>query len=300
MRKTLFMLAAFILAMASCKAGSTTTDNDSAAESNQSASNPTTDATTPMPTDTSNVTVAISTSLGDITVILYGDTPKHRDNFVKLVKENYYDGTLFHRVINEFMIQAGDPDSKTAKPGQPLGSGGPGYQIDAEINYPTHFHKRGALAAARTGDQINPERRSSGSQFYIVTGQKYSGPQLSQLEEQIAQMQVQQIFQQLVNENRDKIMQLQRDNNQPGLLKLQEELINTSRERAAANPAKLTEEQRTAYSTVGGAPHLDGQYTVFGEVISGMDVVDKIEKAKTDRSDRPTEDIKILSMKIVE
>jgi len=299
MRKTLFMLAAFMFAMASCKAGSAKAESESAtADSLESANSQSTETT--MPNDSNSVKVAISTSMGDITVLLYGDTPKHRDNFVKLVKENYYDGTLFHRVINEFMIQAGDPDSKTAKPGQQLGSGGPGYQIDAEINYPTRFHKRGALAAARTGDQINPERRSSGSQFYIVTGQKYAEPQLAQLESQLTQMQIQGIFQQLVNENRDKIMAMQREGDNAGLQQLQNEFIATAREQAAANPTKLTEEQRKAYSTVGGAPHLDGQYTVFGEVISGMEVVDKIEKVETDRSDRPKDDVKILSMKIIE
>ncbi|MDE6491412.1 MAG: peptidylprolyl isomerase, partial [Muribaculaceae bacterium] len=150
-----------------------------------------------MSTDTNNVKVEISTTMGDITIMLYGDTPKHRDNFVKLAKEGFYDGTLFHRVINEFMVQAGDPDSKTAKPGQHLGSGDPGYTIEAEIEYPAHFHKRGALAAARTADQVNPERRSSGSQFYIVTGKAYNEQQIGQLENQLSQMQMQGIFQQL-------------------------------------------------------------------------------------------------------
>ena len=139
--------------------------------------------------------VEIQTSEGDITVRLFGDTPKHRDNFLKLVKEGYYDNVLFHRVINEFMVQTGDPDSKAAPVGKMLGSGGPGYTLDAEIVYPAHFHKRGALAAARQGDQVNPERRSSGSQFYIVTGKAYNDSTLSQMERQIDMMQKQQIFQ---------------------------------------------------------------------------------------------------------
>ena len=133
--------------------------------------------------------VEIKTSEGDITVRLFGDTPKHRDNFLKLVKEGYYDNVLFHRVINEFMVQTGDPDSKAAPVGKMLGSGGPGYTLDAEIVYPSHFHKRGALAAARQGDQVNPERRSSGSQFYIVTGKAYNDSTLSQMERQLDMMQ---------------------------------------------------------------------------------------------------------------
>ncbi|MDE7408271.1 MAG: peptidylprolyl isomerase, partial [Muribaculaceae bacterium] len=144
--------------------------------------------------------VLIKTSMGDITVLLYGDTPKHQANFLKLVKDGFYNGTLFHRVINDFMIQAGDPDSRNAAPGKQLGSGGPGYQIDAEFVYPKHFHKKGALAAARTGDQMNPERKSSGSQFYIVTGQTYTPAQMEQMEQQMDGMAKQGIFQRLAHE----------------------------------------------------------------------------------------------------
>jgi len=293
MRKVLFMLATVMLCMSSCQTGS------AKADASETDSTKTINDNT-MPTDTNSVTVAISTTAGDITVLLYGDTPLHRDNFVKLVKEGYYNGTLFHRVINEFMIQAGDPDSKNAKPGQQLGAGGPGYTIQAEIDYPRHFHKRGALSAARQGDQVNPERRSSGSQFYIVTGKAYSEQQLVAMEQQMQQMQMQGIFQQLVGENRQKITEMQHKSDREGLQKLQEELIAITEQRAAEHPAKLNDEQRQAYTTVGGTPHLDGQYTVFGEVISGMDVVEKIEKAETDHSDRPKEDIKIISMKILE
>lgn len=295
MRKSLLILAAAALGMASCQAGSKNTDNTASADTD----NNSTDQTT-MSTDTNNVKVEISTTMGDITVMLYGDTPKHRDNFVKLAKEGFYDGTLFHRVINEFMVQAGDPDSKTAKPGQQLGSGDPGYTIEAEIKYPAHFHKRGALAAARTGDQVNPERRSSGSQFYIVTGKAYGEQQLGQLEQQLTQMQMQGIFQQLAGERRAQIIDMQQKGDQAGLMKLQEELIAMAQQKASENSVKLTDEQRKAYSTVGGAPHLDNQYTVFGEVLSGMDVVDKIEKVETDRADRPKEDVKIISMKVLE
>ena len=243
--------------------------------------------------------VEIKTTEGDITVRLFGDTPKHRDNFLKLVREGYYDNVLFHRVINEFMVQTGDPDSKSAPVGKMLGSGGPGYTLDAEIVYPGHFHKRGALAAARQGDQVNPERRSSGSQFYIVTGKAYNDSTLSQMERQLGMMQKQQIFNDLAKQYKDSIMNMRRNRDQAGLQALQEELIAITEKKVAENPAALTPAQREAYTSQGGTPHLDGQYTVFGEVVSGMDVVDKIEKAETDGNDRPVQDIRILSMKEV-
>lgn len=242
--------------------------------------------------------VEIKTSEGDITVRLFGDTPKHRDNFLKLVKEGYYDNVLFHRVINEFMVQTGDPESKNAAPGKMLGSGDPGYTLEAEFVYPKHFHKRGALAAARTGDEANPERRSSGSQFYIVTGKAYNEAQLDQMEKQMQMMRQQEIFNKLASERRDTIMALRRNRDQAGLQKLQEELIAITETKSAENPAKLTPEQRQAYSTVGGTPHLDGAYTVFGEVLEGMDVVDKIQKVQTGAADRPVEDVKIVKMSI--
>ena len=243
------------------------------------------------PADTSSVKVAVKTTEGDFEILLYGDTPKHRDNFVKLVKENYYDGTLFHRVINEFMVQAGDPESRNAPAGKHLGAGGPGYQIDAEFVYPARFHKRGALAAARTGDQMNPERKSSGSQFYVVTGKTYTPAELDQMEQQMIQQQ----FYSLAQKRRDDIMRMQKANDEAGLNAQQEELIAQ-----ATELSKFTPQQREAYTTVGGTPFLDAQYTVFGEVLSGMDTIEKIEKTRTDRSDRPASDIKILSMKIIE
>lgn len=243
------------------------------------------------PADTSSVKVAVKTTEGDFDILLYGDTPKHRDNFVKLVKENYYDGTLFHRVINEFMVQAGDPESRNAPAGKHLGAGGPGYQIDAEFVYPARFHKRGALAAARTGDQMNPERKSSGSQFYVVTGKTYTPAELDQMEQQMIQQQ----FYSLAQKRRNDIMRMQKANDEAGLNALQEELIAQ-----ATELSKFTPQQREAYTTVGGTPFLDAQYTVFGEVLSGMDTIEKIEKTRTDRSDRPASDIKILSMKIIE
>lgn len=241
--------------------------------------------------------VLLHTSEGDIEILLYGDTPKHQENFLKLVKEGYYDGTLFHRVINEFMIQAGDPDSKNAPAGKQLGQGGPGYQIDAEFVYPKHFHKRGALAAARTSDQINPERKSSGSQFYIVTGQKYSPDQMEQMEQQMKMGQMQSIFYRIAGQHQTEIREMQQKGDREGLQKLQEEIVAQAEKEAG--DVKLTPEQREAYTTVGGTPHLDGQYTVFGEVTKGMDVVEKIEKTKTGASDRPVNDIKILSAEII-
>lgn len=258
-----------------------------------------------MTTDNSNkqqsdVIVDIHTTMGDIRVRLFGDTPKHQANFVKLVNEGFYDGVLFHRVINDFMVQTGDPDSKTAAKGAMLGSGDPDYQIDAEFVYPRHFHKRGALAAARQGDQVNPQKKSSGSQFYIVTGKTFNDSQLDQMDRQRAMQQQKAIFDRLVEQNRDTIMSMRRSRDQAGLQELQDKLIKqTEAEAATLAPDTLTAEQREAYRTVGGTPHLDGSYTVFGEVISGMDVVDRIQKAETDHNDRPVDDIRITSMKIV-
>lgn len=244
--------------------------------------------------------VDVKTTAGDLTIRLYGDTPKHRDNFIKLVKEGYYNGLLFHRVISEFMIQTGDPDSKNAPAGKHLGSGGPGYQLDAEIIAPKYFHKRGALAAARTGDNVNPLRRSSGSQFYIVTGRKFSPAQLDQMEIGLRNQQMQAIFNRLAMENRDTVMALQQAGDTQGVHRLEQELVKKTEEEAAANPLHFTAEQREAYVNAGGAPHLDGSYTVFGEVVAGMDTVGKIERAETDAADRPREDIRIISMSVRE
>ena len=251
-----------------------------------------------MTNDSTNVTVDIETTAGTISVLLYGDTPAHRDNFIKLVNEGYYDGTLFHRVIKNFMIQAGDPDSRNAEPGQMLGMGGPEYTLPAEIVYPDHFHKRGVLAAARQSDQVNPERRSSGSQFYIVTGQVYNDSTINQLEKSLQANLIGEIFQRLRSEYRDQILTLSRNKDTEGLNNLRDQMVAQAEAEAKKAPG-LTDEQREAYKTVGGAPHLDGQYTVFGEVVSGMEIVDEIENAETDRNDRPKSDIKILSAKVV-
>lgn len=233
--------------------------------------------------------VKIQTSLGDIVVRLYDETPVHRDNFVKLAKDGYYDGTLFHRVIKDFMIQGGDPNSKGAPAGKRLGTGGPDYTLEAEIKDGL-FHKRGALAAARQGDEVNPERRSSGSQFYIVWGQVYKEGQLRQFSKQLKMQRMQEIFNGLAAEHRDEIMQMRRERNRVALQELQDKLAAEAETRAAEY-AGLTDEQLKIYSTVGGTPHLDGQYTVFGEVEEGLEVVEMIQNSATAGDDRPMDDI---------
>ena len=239
-----------------------------------------------------NVKVKIQTSLGDIVVRLYDETPRHCDNFVKLAQEGYFDGTLFHRVIKDFMIQGGDPDSKGAPAGKNLGTGGPDYTIPAEFVYPQLFHKRGALSAARTGDEVNPNRESSGSQFYIVWGKTYKPAELKQMERQMAMQQEQAVFNRLVGENKAKIMELRRNRDRAALQELQDDLIAQTHAICSEEGApKFTEEQVKAYTTVGGTPFLDNQYTVFGEVEEGLDVVEQIQNVSTGRNDRPVEDV---------
>ncbi|MDD4922362.1 MAG: peptidylprolyl isomerase [Bacteroidales bacterium] len=237
--------------------------------------------------------VLIETSLGNIKICLYDETPQHRDNFLKLVEQGYYQDLLFHRVIKDFMVQGGDPESKGASANKSLGSGGPGYQIPAEILYPQLFHKRGALSAARTGDQMNPQKESSGSQFYIVWGSVYSEAQLAGMENQKKEQAMQNYFGQLAGERREMIQELYDSKNQAALDSLQKELVALTEAEFANNPEKggFTAEQKEAYSTVGGTPHLDGEYTVFGEVIEGLDIVEKIQSCQTGANDRPKTDI---------
>ena len=245
--------------------------------------------------------VQIKTSLGDITVRLYDETPLHRDNFIKLAKEGYYNGTLFHRVIKNFMIQGGDPDSKGAAAGVQLGTGGPGYTVPAEFVYPQYLHKKGALAAARQSDQVNPEKKSSGSQFYIVTGEVYSAGKLTQLEKQLEQRMLQSIFDSLVVENRDKILQLRRNRDQAGIAAIQEQLQKDTFAKAKEmGKPKFTDAQREAYTTIGGTPFLDNDYTVFGEVEEGMDVIDAIQNVATGVGDRPNNDVVMIEVKVIE
>ena len=235
--------------------------------------------------------VLIKTPLGDITVRLYDETPLHRDNFLKLAREGYYDGTLFHRVIKNFMVQGGDPDSRGASPTAHLGAGGPDYTIPAEFNK-SLIHKKGALAAARQGDEVNPEKRSSGSQFYIVTGEIYSAGKLTQLERQMAQQQLQNIFNGLVVDNRSRIIELRKNRDNAGLMALQEDLQKKTYALAKEQgEPKYTPEQREVYTSVGGTPFLDQNYTVFGEVEEGLDVVEKIQLVRTQPGDRPVDDI---------
>ena len=242
--------------------------------------------------------VKLETTMGNITVALYNETPKHRDNFIKLVKEGVYDSTLFHRVIKQFMIQAGDPDSKNASDTAMLGSGDVGYTIPAEFN-PKFFHKKGVLAAARQGDDVNPEKASSGCQFYIVTGRKFTEPQLLGMENKINEQREEALFDSLARQHMKEIYKMRKAGDNAGLLELQDTLEAQARELADKEEKfRFTPEQIKAYSTVGGAPHLDGSYTVFGEVTEGMEVVDNIEIAKTNRADRPIENIRILKASI--
>ena len=242
----------------------------------------------------------IKTTEGDIIIRLYDETPKHRDNFLKLAKEGYFNGTLFHRVIKDFMIQGGDPDSKNAPKGKTLGTGGPDYTIPAEFVYPQYFHKRGALSAARTGDEVNPEKESSGSQFYIVWGKTFKPAELKQMEQQMAMQQEQQVFNQLTREHHEEIMNLRRNRDRVGLQELQDKLIEQTKTICKQQgKSTFTEEQIEVYTNVGGTPFLDNQYTVFGEVEEGLDIVERIQNCNTDRNDRPTEDVKIETVALL-
>ena len=237
--------------------------------------------------------------MGDITVRLYDETPLHRDNFLKLAAEDFFNGTLFHRVIKDFMIQGGDPNSKGAPAGMNLGSGGPGYTIPAEIQ-PTLFHKRGALSAARLGDEVNPTKESSGSQFYIVWGKVYKAPELKQLEHQMKMQQEQNIFNALAMEHREEIMNLRRNRDRDGLMELQDKLAKMAMDKSKKLGAPaFTPEQVEAYTTLGGTPFLDGGYTVFGEVEEGLDVVEAIQNVETSAGDRPKTDV-VMNVAVME
>ena len=244
--------------------------------------------------------VKIETTMGEIVVELYNETPKHRDNFIKLAKEGVYDSTLFHRVIRQFMIQAGDPESKNAADTAQLGSGDVGYTIPAEF-VPKFYHKKGALAAARMGDDVNPERASSGCQFYIVTGRKFRESQLLDMAGQKNNARMDTLFNQLARKHMKEIYKLRKANDQDGLLELQDSLeAQAYALYKEEEPFMFTPEQVTSYTTIGGAPHLDGSYTVFGQVVSGMETVEKIEGTKTGKADRPVENVRILKATVLE
>ncbi|MBS7341539.1 MAG: peptidylprolyl isomerase [Parabacteroides sp.] len=245
--------------------------------------------------------VLMHTSMGDIQLKLYNETPKHRDNFIQLVKDGTYNGLLFHRVIKDFMIQGGDVTSKDAPMNKSLGAGDLGYTVPAEFNYPKYFHKKGALCAARTGDEVNPERASSASQFYIVTGKKYSEAELNQMEKQLENRLKQSIFARLQAENKPKIMEYYRSGNKEELAILRDTLIGKTELEAEKrkDETKLPKELREIYKTEGGVPFLDNQYTVYGEVVKGIEVVEAIQNVKTNKQDRPTENVVITSVELI-
>lgn len=238
----------------------------------------------------------IQTNVGDIKVKLYDETPLHRDNFRKLARDGYYEGILFHRVINSFVIQAGDPDSRQARPNMILGAGEIGYQIIPEIK-PGLFHKRGVLAAARESDNVNPERKSSGSHFYIVQGRVYTPAGLDSVVKEINARRLQALFERLKEKHQAEIHRYEADKDYDKLMDLNKQLSEESRKLLQKEELVLTEEQKKTYTTVGGIPSLDGAYTVFGEVVEGMDVVDKIAAMETDENDRPVKDVIILKIK---
>ncbi len=249
--------------------------------------------------NSSNNIVLIKTTYGEIKIKLYEKTLLHSENFFKLINEKFYDSTLFHRVIPDFMIQSGDPDSKNAQSGQNLGNGGPGYTIEAEF-VPEYLHKRGAVAAARMPDNVNPEKRSSGSQFYIVQGKVFTEQELDKIELNVNTTEKRKFFMSFIEQTenlelKNEIDSLQKIKDMAALQKLSLKLEHIIDSAYTINNElfKFTEEKRNIYTNIGGAPHLDGGYTVFGEVIEGMDIVDSIAKCERNKMDRPIEDIRI-------
>jgi len=249
-------------------------------------------------------TVIISTEHGEIHIKLYDETPQHKENFLKLAKEGFYNELLFHRVIENFMIQGGDPDSKGATADKTLGNGGPGYELPPEF-VEKYFHKRGALAAARLGDDMNPEKKSSGSQFYIVHGKKFTKEELEQMSEQKTMQKLQTLQREFISKPENSwYMQLDferlQEHNMDSLRMVGEQLQKKfEAEYPNPEPYIFSPEQINAYTTEGGAPFLDGEYTIFGEVIKGMEIVDKIAAEAVAPGDRPVKDI-IMKVSIVE
>ncbi|MGE5421129.1 MAG: peptidylprolyl isomerase [Chloroflexota bacterium] len=246
------------------------------------------------PAGNENTTILMKTSMGDIRLKLYDETPLHRDNFIKLVESGFYDGISFHRVIQDFMIQAGDPETRTSKEG--FNDSLSTYTIPAEFR-PQYFHKKGALAAAREGNDVNPEMRSSGTQFYIVQGTKLTEDEIKQMEQRVSSNMKQAVFNKFLKEAADSSEKSGKPLT-PG--EIQEiasmkmfNFLNANKD------FEVPAGHREVYKTTGGVPRLDGTYTVFGEVIEGLDVVDKIAAVQTDSSDKPVNDVKILKVKIV-
>lgn len=244
--------------------------------------------------------VKLETNKGDILLALYNETPLHRENFIKLVKDGYYEGILFHRVIKDFVIQAGDPNSKTAADTTFLGDGDLEYTVPAEF-VPELFHKRGALAAAREGDDVNPEKASSACHFYIVTGKKFTEAGLQELEKGRNDARQQVILDTLKRQHMKEIFLLRKAKDDNALSALMDTLEEKAYQMANAEGRfRYPDAHRKVYTTVGGVPRLDQNYTVFGEVVEGMDVVEIIEMAKTNKADRPLENIVITKATIVE
>ncbi|MCT4589248.1 MAG: peptidylprolyl isomerase [Carboxylicivirga sp.] len=246
------------------------------------------------------VMILMETSKGNMKIKLYDETPKHRDNFVKLAEEGFYDSLLFHRVINDFMIQGGDPESRSAKPDAMLGNGGPGYQVPAEINYPKFFHKKGALAAARTGDNVNPEKKSSGSQFYIVQGKPFTDEGFKGIEKRYEDMKRQQVFYKTLEEYKDSLQKIQESGDNEAFMNMRVRIEEEVEKKMTKEPKQtIPEDIKEVYRTLGGVPHLDDNYTVFGEVVEGLEVIDAIAGVETGAADRPVEDVYIIKMKVL-
>lgn len=239
--------------------------------------------------------ITIKTQYGDMVAVLYDETPKHKENFIKLAKEGFFNDLLFHRVIQGFMIQGGDPDSRNATPGQPLGMGGPGYTVEAEFN-PRFFHEKGSLSAARLGDQQNPAKASSGSQFYIVQGSIIPQTDIDAI--RIDQGKLSASFQKIVQDPNnqpliDSLNQLYMTGDMQAYQRKVYSLVPRMEKMTGQKIYKeISPEKLKAYTTTGGAPHLDGEYTVFGKVISGLDVIDKIAAVATEQ-ERPVEDLRM-------
>jgi len=230
--------------------------------------------------------IKITTEKGDIIVKLYNVTPKHRDNIVKLANEKFFDGQIFHRIIKNFVVQGGDPTTKEAKPDSIYGNGGPGYDIDAEI-IDTIYHKRGALGMAREGDDVNPERKSSGSQFYIVTGKIFTDLQLNELENKLNTKKKANLYKKLIQQKINE----SKSSGKVDTISISLDVSAVIDSIYATYPKIVfSKQQRKLYTTVGGIPHLDNNYTVFGEVVSGMGAVDVLSEVQTDGNDRPLKD----------
>lgn len=242
-----------------------------------------------------NTSIRIETTLGNIKLILYDSTPIHRDNFINLINSGIYEDVSFHRVIKNFMIQTGDPATKSVIP-ENLPDSIDTYTIPAEFT-PKYFHKKGALAAAREGNNVNPEMRSSGTQFYIVQGIKHTDDELNQTEQRINNNIKQTLFNNIIRETTDSIRLSGSPVNDSEIQEIAS--LKMFQYLTTHDDYKFSEEQRNAYKTIGGVPRLDGTYTVFGEVIEGLDIVDKIASVKTNNYDTPENDIKIIKIKIV-